>query len=167
LDTVHSTALHLARNPDDAGELTQETFLRAFRAWHQFVPGTNCKAWLLTILTNVFRNRYRAQRQEPPTVELDEAMHQGDPSAAADVHPAPETLVLEQVFDEEVAQALGAMPAEFREAVVLVDLQELTYEEAAAAAGCPIGTIRSRLSRGRLFLHRALLGYAKARGIVR
>ena len=167
LDTVHNAALHLTRSLDDAGELVQETFLRAYRAWHQFTPGTNCRAWLLTILYNVFRNRYRAQRQEPQTVEFDEATFQGEPGRAQPANLDPEALVVGQVLDEEITRALRELPREFMEVVVLVDMQELTYEEAAAAIGCPIGTVRSRLSRGRALLHRALSAYAKARGVIR
>jgi RNA polymerase sigma-70 factor (ECF subfamily) len=139
MDNVYNAALYLSRDPDEASELVQETFLRAFRSWHQFTPGTNCKAWLLTILQNAFRNRYRSQQRQPRTVEL----------------------------DGEVEAALRSLPDDFLQVVLLVDVEELTYDEAAAAIGCPVGTVRSRLSRARRLLHQALQGYARERGILR
>ena len=164
MDTVYSAALYLSRDPDDAAELLQDTFLRAYRSWHQFTVGTNCKAWLLTILHNTFRNRYRAHSRAPATVEFDEELYR-DLDATSDNQP--DDLVSAQVLDGEVEAALRQLPPEFLEAVLLVDLQDLTYEEAATVAACPVGTIRSRLSRGRHLLQRALRQYAKDRGIVR
>ena len=166
MDSVYSSALYLSRNPDDAADLLQETYLRAYRSWDQFTPGTNCKAWLLTILYNAFRNRYRAQSREPATVEFDESAHvsPADGRAASD---DPAELLAAQVLDGEVDAALKRLPAEFLEVVVLVDLQELTYEETAAAVGCPVGTVRSRLSRARRMLHGILREYARERGILR
>jgi RNA polymerase sigma-70 factor, ECF subfamily len=167
MDTVYSAALYLSRDSDGASELLQETFLRAYRAWHQFTPGTNCKAWLLTILYNTFRNRYRSQSREPQTVEFDESLYNAQRADLPWAAESPEDLLASQVLDGEVEAALQQLPQEFLEAVVLVDLQDLTYEEAATALGCPVGTIRSRLSRGRRQLHQALQQYAKDRGIVR
>jgi RNA polymerase sigma-70 factor (ECF subfamily) len=167
MDAVYSVGLHLSRNPDEAADLLQETFLRAYRSWHQFRPGTNCKAWLLTIVYNTFRNRYRSRSREPHTVEFDEAVHAAEPAAGGGVGDNPEDVVAAQVLDGEVERALRRLPQEFLEAIVLVDLQELTYEEAAAALACPVGTIRSRLSRGRRLLHQSLQRYAKERGLLR
>ena len=168
MDHLYSTALHLSRDPDQAADLLQETYLRAYRGWHQFTPGTNCKAWLLTILYNAFRNRYRADRAAPPFVELDEVthVHETDPTVnwTAD---DPADLISLQVLDGEIQTALGELPDEYQTAVVLVDIHELTYEEAAAVVGSPVGTIRSRLSRGRQLLQRALRVYAKERGLLR
>ena len=163
MDTVYSTAVYLSRNPDEAAELLQDTFLRAYRSWDQFTVGSNCKAWLLTILYNAFRNRYRAQGREPATVEFDEAAHRDTRAPEDD----PSTLLAMQVLDRDIEAALRELPAEFREVVVLVDLQDLTYEEAAGALGCPLGTVRSRLSRGRRLLQRSLRQYARDRGIIR
>lgn len=167
MDTVYSAGLYLSRNPDEAADLLQETFLRAYRSWHQFNPGTNCKAWLLTILYNAFRNRYRSRTREPQTVEFDEAIYSGERAGLPALAEDPQEIVAAQVLDGEVEAALRQLPQEFLEAVVLVDLQELTYEEAAAASGCPVGTIRSRLSRGRRLLHQALEHYARERGLTR
>lgn len=165
MDQVYTAGLFLARNKDEAQELLQETFLRAFRFWHQFTTGTNCRAWLMTILHNTFKNRYRERYREQQTVEFDDTISDTDSSANADALPTnPEDIVLAQFLDTEVEEALRSLPVEFLEVIVMVDIQELTYEEAAAAIGCPIGTIRSRLSRGRRLLHGALRQYAKERG---
>jgi RNA polymerase sigma-70 factor (ECF subfamily) len=162
LDKIYSAALYLlSGNADHASDLVQETYLRAFRFFHQFERGTNCRAWLLTILHNTFRNQYRAERHRRSHVDID------DPVGAFEVADAsgnPETLVLSETLDQEVVQALGELPEEFRSTIVLVDLQELTYEEAARALGCPIGTVRSRLSRGRHLLGQELAAYARDRG---
>lgn len=167
LDSVYSAALYLTRDQDDAADLAQDTFLRAYRSWDQFTPGTNCKAWLLTILHNAFRNRYRAARRLPRTVEFDEHLY-SDEQRNSPLSPGadPADVLGAQVLDSEVEAALKSLPDEFRDVVILVDLEELTYEEAAAAMDCPIGTIRSRLSRGRRLLQQALYQYAKDRGIV-
>jgi RNA polymerase sigma-70 factor (ECF subfamily) len=163
MDQVYTASLYLTRNREEAEDLLQETYLRAYRFWHQFTSGTNCKAWLMTILRNSFKNRYRDRYREQHAVEFDEELY--DSRAAADTAPSdPETLVLSHLLDDEVESALKTLPLEFLEVIVLVDIQELSYEEAAAAFGCPIGTVRSRLSRGRRLLQTALREYAKERG---
>ena len=165
MDQVYTAGLYLTRNKDEADELLQETFLRAYRFWHQFTPGTNCRAWLMTILHNTFKNRYRERYREQQTVDFDDAIHETGGSAQPDAAPTnPEEIVLAQFLDTEVEEALKSLPVEFLEVVVLVEIQELTYQEAAGAIGCPIGTIRSRLSRGRRMLQMALRQYAKERG---
>lgn len=165
MDHVYTAGFYLCRNKDEADELLQETFLRAYRFWHQFTPGTNCRAWLMTILHNTFKNRYRERYREQQTVDFNDAINDADSSASADAVPTnPEEIVLARFLDTEVEDALKNLPVEFLEVIVLVDIQDLTYEEAAAAIGCPIGTIRSRLSRGRRLLHAALRQYARERG---
>lgn len=164
MDQVYTAGLYLTRNKDEADELLQETFLRAFRFWHQFTPGTNCRAWLMTILHNTFKNRYRERYREQQTVEFDETIDEAGGLAGAEAPTNPEQIVLAQFLDTEVEEALKSLPVEFLEVIVLVDVQELTYEEAAAAIGSPIGTIRSRLSRGRHLLQGTLRQYAKERG---
>jgi RNA polymerase sigma-70 factor (ECF subfamily) len=168
MDQLYSSALHLSRDADQAADLLQETYLRAFRSWHQFKAGTNCKAWLLTILYNAFRSRYRADRNALPLVELDETayLREADPTVSATADDPADLLAL-QVLDGDVQTALARLPEEYRTAVMLVDVHELTYEEAAAVVGSPVGTIRSRLSRGRQLLQAALRGYARERGLLR
>jgi RNA polymerase sigma-70 factor, ECF subfamily len=168
MDHVYSAALYLTRAKEEAEELLQETFLRAYRFWHQFEPGTNCRAWLMTILHNAFKNRYRERYRQQRTVEFDESLYEQNSAGDADPQRAnPETAVLSQLLDDEVESALQQLPIEFLETVVLVDIQELTYEEASRALGCPVGTIRSRLSRGRRMLAAALERYARDRGYLR
>jgi RNA polymerase sigma-70 factor (ECF subfamily) len=166
MDHVFSTALYLTRDRDEAEDLVQETYLRAHRFWNRFEPGTNCRAWLMTIAHNLFRNRYREKLKNARDVELDENVLERPPASDAESDD-PERLVMAQVLDEEVERAMKALPGDYLEAVLLVDLQELSYEEAAAAMDCPVGTVRSRLSRGRRLLHEALLEYARERGLVR
>jgi RNA polymerase sigma-70 factor (ECF subfamily) len=167
LDQVYTTALYLGGDPDRAADLVQETFLRALRFFHRFEPGTNCRAWLLTILHNTLRNRYRAELRERSQADIDDPLIGAEATRAANPGGNPETLVLETVLDAEVADALKALPENFRSAIVLVDLQDLTYEEAARALDCPIGTVRSRLSRGRTLLHGRLESYARRRGVLK
>jgi RNA polymerase sigma-70 factor (ECF subfamily) len=168
MDQVYTASVYLTRNKDEADELLQETYLRAYRFWHQFTPGTNCKAWLMTILHNTFKNRYRERFREQRTVEFDESLYEQDSTARIEqLRHNPEALLLQQLMDSEVEDALRLLPLEFLEVVLLVDIQELTYEEAASALGCPVGTIRSRLSRGRRLLQTALRQYAKERGYPR
>jgi RNA polymerase sigma-70 factor (ECF subfamily) len=168
MDHVSSVARYLARNQSDADDLVQETYLRAYRFWHQFQKGTNCKAWLLTILYNAHRQRFRQRQREPRDVEFDDGrLESGSTLASPTVGVNPEEAVLSLLLDEEVEAALRRLPAEFLDVVILIDVQELTYEEAAAAIGCPIGTVRSRLARGRAQLHKYLLSYAAARGLTR
>jgi RNA polymerase sigma-70 factor (ECF subfamily) len=167
MDKVYTSALYLARDPDEAKDLVQETYLRAFRFWDRFTPGTNCKAWLLTILYNVFRNRYRERQRLPRTVDLDDFETQGRAFEIGDHDSDPARLVFSAVLDAEVEEALRKLPSDFLDVIVMVDVQELTYEETADAVGCPVGTIRSRLSRGRALLHGHLLAYAEERGLTK
>jgi RNA polymerase sigma-70 factor (ECF subfamily) len=165
MDRVHRVALRLTRRPEDARDLLQETYLRAFRAFDSFTPGTNCKAWLFKIQYSIFVNRYRKEKREPAFVPFEDMFHRvlDDPAA------------LERMLGEsrgrgsapEVTLALESLPESFRSAVLLVDVEELSYEEAAAALGCPIGTLRSRLFRARRMLFTALSEYAKTVGHVR
>ncbi|MFQ5666063.1 MAG: sigma-70 family RNA polymerase sigma factor [Candidatus Binatia bacterium] len=165
MDRIYTTGLYLTRNREEAEELLQETFLRAYRFWHQFTPGTNCKAWLMKILHNTFKNRYRERCREQLMVEFDEALYdQYTAVAPRPLQDNPEDIVFSQLLDSEVEAALKSLPVEFLEVVLLVDVHELTYEEAASTVECPIGTVRSRLSRGRRLLHEALKDYARERG---
>ncbi len=169
LDALYAAALHLARNRDDANDLVQETVLRAYRFFHQFSPGTNCRAWLLTILYNVFRNRYRRsfREQVAATPQEYERIVEVESGKGESTQDNRETLVFAQLKDDEVERALKALPEEFRTAILLVDVEELTYQEAAEALKVPIGTVRSRLSRGRALMRRELHNLACARGLLR
>ena len=169
LDAVYAAALHLARNREDANDLVQETVLRAYRFFHQFSPGTNCRAWLLTILYNAFRNRYRRSSREQPapsSAEYERSV-EAESWKQETGQNNPESIVFEQLMDHEVQSALESLPEEFRSAILLVDVEELSYQEAAKVLGIPIGTVRSRLSRGRAIMRSALHGFAHARGLLR
>ncbi len=166
LDAVYSTALRLARNPDDANDLTQETILRAYRYFDQFASGTNCRAWMLTILYNIFRNAWRRGEREQPaaTPEEFDAEIEAHSRAADQSRINPEALLLNRTAGRRIELALNALPAEFREALILVDVQELNYQEVATVLNAPLGTIKSRVSRGRALMRKALCRLDQARG---
>lgn len=165
LDAVYRVALRLAGNAGDAEDLSQETMLKAFRAWHQYRPGTNAKAWLLTILRNTFINQYRRARQRPETVDVHEAEKF---TVFRDVQDAdPEGTFFAQLVDDDVLRAIDALPDEFRETVVLSDVEGLSYAEIAEVTGVPIGTVKSRLFRARQQLQRRLYDFAVEMGYVR
>jgi RNA polymerase sigma-70 factor, ECF subfamily len=169
LDTLYTMALRLVRNADDAGDLLQETVLRAYRFFHQFESGTNCRAWLLTILFNNFRNGYRKSSREQPAASADEFERKVEAeSLRADPSGANlESVVSGNRMEGEVEAALTALPAEFREAILLVDIEELSYQEVSGVLNIPIGTVKSRVSRGRAMLRDSLTAFAKERGIIR
>lgn len=170
LTHLYTAAFYLTRNEAEAEDLAQETYLRAFRFFDKFEPGTNCKAWLLSILRNLFINRYQQKKREPEMVDW-EKIDQAYESIVAQREDAgkdnPESLFFSRVMDHEVEQALRGLPEEFRTAIILVDIQELSYEEAAKVMECPVGTIRSRVSRGRRMLQVALREYAVKRGMIK
>ena len=166
-DHIYSACLYLTRNKDEAEDLFQETYLRAFRFFHQFTPGTNCRAWLLTIMHNAFKNRYLHAQRTARTVEFTDAEREYERKLLADGEASrddPAVLLLTQMVDKEVIDALRSLPEEYRSTLLLVDIEELSYEEAAAVLACPIGTVRSRLSRARRLLQVALSSYAQDHG---
>ena len=169
MNALYGKALHLTRSPEDAGDLMQETFLRAYRTFANFVEGTNAKAWLFTILYSIFINRYHKARREPDTVSMDE-LEESYRRALADPHWDEEFAALADAEVDwqgpEVRLALGKLPEEFRTAVLLVDVEELSYEEAAAVLNCPVGTLRSRLFRARRVLFVELREYARKTGYI-
>jgi RNA polymerase sigma-70 factor, ECF subfamily len=165
LDHLYSLGLHLARNRDDADDLVQETMLRALRFFEQFTPGTNCRSWLITILYNIFRNRYRQGAERVAATE-EEFEDQIDQASLRSSGPSnnPETLVLDHLLEAEVKAALDSLPDDFRTVLLMIDIQELRYEEAAGVLDIPLGTVRSRVSRARAMLKKALAGFARSRG---
>jgi RNA polymerase sigma-70 factor (ECF subfamily) len=167
LDAVYSMAMRLVRNPDDAADLLQETVLRAYRFFDQFQAGTNCRAWLLTILFNNFRNSYRRAAREHPAASLEDFERRLEAeSIAADQSGSDPALISGAGgMEREVEEALDGLPEEFRETILLIDVEELSYEQASQLLGVPIGTIKSRVSRGRSILRAKLAEYAKERGI--
>ncbi len=165
LDAVYRVALRLSGNEAQADDLTQETMLRAFRAWHQFKSGTNVRAWLLTILRNTFINEYRRTRRAGVSVEVSDVE---EFSVFSDVQDAdPEGDFFNRIVDDEVLRAIDSLPDEFREAVVLSDIEDLSYAEIAKVLDVPIGTVKSRLFRARQALQRQLYEYALEMGYIK
>jgi RNA polymerase sigma-70 factor, ECF subfamily len=170
LDALYSAALRYTRNSTDAEDLVQETFAKAFASFHQFEPGTNLRAWLYRILTNSYINRYRQQQRRPQEVSADAVGPDGDEFSlyeriAGTAAPAAEAQVLEALTDQEVKDALASLPEQFRIAVYLADVEGFSYAEIADIMGSPIGTVMSRLHRGRAALQAALYDYAVRRGL--
>lgn len=158
IDTLYGTAIRLTRNPDAAQDLVQDTYLKAFRARERFTAGTNLKAWLFTILHNTWRNRRRDQARSRVTFDS-ETVEQADEGLASVVtFESPETLLMRATFDAELKAALDALPENYREAVWLRDVEELSYQEIADVLSIPIGTVMSRISRGRKQLYQLLVG---------
>lgn len=169
MSPLYGAALRYTRNPSDAEDLVQETYLRAFRAWDQFEPGTNLKAWLFRILTNLFISSYRKKQREPVIVSADEQEEFDLYSRLADrraLDGSAESIVLDQMVDEDVKKALADLPENFRIAVLLADVEGFSYKEIAEILDIPIGTVMSRLFRGRKALQKALWNLAIERGLV-
>lgn len=165
LDSLYRMALRLTAEPARAEDLVQETMLKAFRAWHQYRPGTNARAWLLTILRNTFINEYRRQRREPVPVDLEavEPYAIERPPEDAD----PEGTFFNQIVDERVLEAIDHLPHDFREVLALSDMEGLSYAEIAATLEIPVGTVKSRLFRARRLLQRELYEHAVEMGYIR
>jgi RNA polymerase sigma-70 factor (ECF subfamily) len=168
LSGMYSSALRMTRNPADAEDLVQETFLRAYRGFAGFREGTNLKAWLYRILTNTFINSYRKRQREPQTVPDDnvEDWYLYDRLAAQSSAASAEATVLDSMPDEDVRAALDALPEGFRMAVLLADVEGFSYKEIADILDVPIGTVMSRLHRGRRALEKALWEKTRERGLV-
>jgi RNA polymerase sigma-70 factor (ECF subfamily) len=170
LDAMYGVACKLTRNPTDAEDLVQDAFVKAMRARDQFHAGTNLKAWLFRILTNTFINKYRRGGLERSVLDGPDADPLADGWVSASTMRQlrdPEMLALMPIVEGEIQVALDALPAEFRLAVVLCDVEEFSYEEIADIMACPIGTVMSRLHRGRKLLQKALYSHALSMGIVK
>ncbi len=167
LDSLYRYALRLTHNRAQAEDVVQETCLRAFRSFDRFNPGTNCRGWLFTILRNFFLNRIRQAGRET-SIEEGTGWDTVAESTTVSIRTAhdPEEEFFQTVLHGDVDRALKALPPPFREAVILTDLEGFTYKEAAGVLGCPIGTVMSRLSRGRSLLRQALGRYAREHGYV-
>jgi RNA polymerase sigma-70 factor (ECF subfamily) len=171
LDSLYAGALRMTRNPADAEDLVQETMLRAYRSFDRFEPGTNLKAWLFRIMTNAYINTYRKRQREPLKVSQDDIedfdlyqeLKNHDPAYSA----TPESIVLDNLLDSDITQAIDDLPEQFRMAVILSDLEGFTYAEMADIMDVPMGTVMSRLHRGRKALQKRLLDLAKEKGIVK
>jgi RNA polymerase sigma-70 factor (ECF subfamily) len=167
---LYSAAMRMARNPSDAEDLVQETFLKAYRAYDTFEEGTNLKAWLFKILKNTFINNYRKKKLEPRSVDFAEIEDSFERIVRRDnsEQPAdPESEFFTGVLDDDVKKALESLPYDYRMVVILADLEDFSYKEIAEILDCPVGTVMSRLYRGRKLLEKALLKYARQHGYIR
>jgi RNA polymerase sigma-70 factor, ECF subfamily len=171
MDAIYSAALRLTRNPSDAEDLVQETYLKAYRGFGGFQEGTNLRAWLYRILTNTFINTYRAKKRRPEESELDEIedlylYRRLGGLEAATVGRSAEDELMDWFTDGEVKEAVEELPETFRLAVLLADVEGFSYKEIAEILDIPIGTVMSRLHRGRKALQRRLYEFAESRRLV-
>ncbi|HTR80726.1 MAG TPA: sigma-70 family RNA polymerase sigma factor [Bacteroidota bacterium] len=166
-DILYNYALRMTGNADDAHDLLQETFLKAYRFWDKYEKGTNVRAWLFRIMKNTYINVYRKAVKEPDTVDYNDIQNFYNiiREDSADANDLQEKL-FGHLLDDDVTKALESLPEEFRTVVILCDIEGLTYEEIAEFVECPVGTVRSRLHRGRKLLYAKLYEYAKNRGFV-
>lgn len=171
VDALYGAAYRLTRNPRDAEDLVQDALLRAFRFWDSFEQDSNCKAWLLRIVTNTFINEYQRKKRSREVLDAATAEQEATDGvlvhADATVQRNPERTLLDRSVSDDVQRALEALPDDFRTAVVLCDVQGLSYKEIAEIMGTPVGTVMSRLFRGRKLLAAALKDFALAEGYVR
>jgi RNA polymerase sigma-70 factor (ECF subfamily) len=167
MDILYNFALRTTGNEDDARDLMQETYLKAYRFWDKYEQGTNIRAWLFRIMKNSYINRYRKETREPDTVEYGDVDNFYDTIRAesTDTNDLQQKL-FGNLLGDEVTEALQSLPEDFRTVVILCDIEGLTYEEIAEFLDCPIGTVRSRLHRGRKLLQTKLFDYAKSRGLL-
>jgi len=177
LDNLYSIALRMTRNERDAEDLVQETYLKAYRFFHRFERGTNARAWILTILTNTFRTRYRKKKQEPNMVDFEAvenfclADEMVKEIAAADKSEAQGadivTSILKDYVSDDIIEALETVPEQFRIAVLLSDVEGFSYQEISEILSISVGTVKSRIFRGRKILQKQLWDFAKQRGILK
>lgn len=164
-DELFAAAIRYTKNERDAEDLVQETFLKAYKNFHRFEQGTNCRAWLFTIQTNTFINRFRRKKKEREILHSQSNQDVFDHFQTVD--EGPERNITERALSQDMKNALEALPGEFRSVVVLADLNDFSYKEVAHILECPVGTVMSRLFRGRKMMRRQLLDLALERGIIR
>ena len=169
MNQLYAAAMRYTKNPEDAQDLVQDTYAKAYTSFHQFEPGTNLKAWLYRVLTTTFINTYRKDQRRPQTSdsELEDWQIAEASSHTSDQGKSTEDVVLENLPDSDIKNALAEIPEEFRMAVFLADVEGFSYKEIAEIVGVPAGTVMSRLHRGRKQLREKLTDYARVRGYVK
>jgi RNA polymerase sigma-70 factor (ECF subfamily) len=168
MDVLYNFALRTTGNQDDARDLLQETYLKAYRFWEKYEKGTNIRAWLFRIMKNSYINRYRKETKEPDKVDYEEIENFYNLIRAESTDPNDlQQKLFGSLLGDEVSKALESLPDDFRTVVILSDIEGLTYEEIAEFVECPIGTVRSRLHRGRKLLQARLYEYAKRQGMIK
>ena len=170
VDSLYNTAYRMTRNAEDAQDLVQETYFKAYRYYDKFAEGTNLKAWLFKILKNTFINNYRKKQKQPYQTDFADIEESLESRVQDDAHRSlsrPDEILLENVLDEHVQKAMDGLPEDYRMAVVLADLEGFSYKEVAEILEVPVGTVMSRLYRGRKLLEEAMLRYARDHGYLR
>ncbi len=169
MDALYRTALRMTKNQNDAEDLVQEALVKAYRFWDKFEPGSNCRAWLFKIMTNIFINQYRSKARSPMAVnvdDIDDNFLYGQ-LAIVGSDNNPEKQMFAKIFDDDVKKAIESLPDDFRLVVVLSFLEGFSYQEIAEIADLQLGTVKSRLHRGRKLLQKVLFDYAIKNGYVK
>jgi RNA polymerase sigma-70 factor (ECF subfamily) len=167
MDILHNYALRMTANADDANDLVQETYLKAYRFWDMYEKGTNIRAWLFRIMKNSYINRYRKETKEPETVDYNDIQNFYNTIRYESSDPNDlQEKIFGRLLEDDVARGIESLPEDFRTVVILCDSEGLSYEEIADFVGCPIGTVRSRLHRARRMLRRGLFEFARKHGYV-
>jgi RNA polymerase sigma-70 factor (ECF subfamily) len=167
MDSLYNFALKMTGDSDDASDLIQETYLKAFRFWDKFEKGTNCKAWLFRIMKNTFINTYRKKSKEPDKVDYEDIENFYEnikPSSTDSAHLEKD--IYDNLLDDELSEAISSLPEDFRTVVILCDIEGYTYDEIADFVDVPVGTVRSRLHRARKMLYTKLYKYASNKGYI-
>lgn len=171
IDALYRSALRMMRNKNDAEDLVQETILKAFRFFNTFKPGTNIKAWLFKIMTNLYINLYREKSRHPQEVGFDEVeeqfLYQRLTELRQKGQPNPEQIFFDRLYGDDVRRCLDELPDDFRTVVILAFIEGFSYEEIAEITGVQLGTVKSRLHRGRKFLQKRLWEYAAKTGFIK
>jgi RNA polymerase sigma-70 factor (ECF subfamily) len=167
MDALYNFALRMTGDSDDANDLVQDTFLKAFRFFDKFEKGTNCKAWLFRIMKNTYINTYRKKTKEPNKIDYEEVENFYEnvkPSSTDSAHLEKE--IYDNLLDDEISTAIASLPDDFKTVIILSDIEGFTYDEIADFIDCPVGTVRSRLHRARKMLFAKLYAYAHEKGYV-
>lgn len=167
MDSLYNFALKMTGDSDDASDLIQETYLKAFRFWDKFEKGTNCKAWLFRIMKNTYINTYRKNTKEPDKVDYEDIENFYEnikPSSTDSAHLEKD--IYDNLLDDELSEAISSLPEDFRTVVILCDIEGYTYDEIADFVDVPVGTVRSRLHRARKMLYTKLYKYASNKGYI-